>query len=164
LTYWTLSLPRILPKKVTCGDSSLNVPLLGPSTIFPESFHDLISDSSLVGRRIGIPEMFIGGPSTGGSKPVTTRQSIIDLWKIARADLEALGATVVPTPDFPLVTNYEREDFPGRSVNVPGCPPDWNDTERGAMIAHARNEFLLANGDPRCPSLSAVDTTQIWPT
>jgi Asp-tRNA(Asn)/Glu-tRNA(Gln) amidotransferase A subunit family amidase len=32
------------------------------------------------------------------------------------------------------------------------------------MIAHAWNDFLLANGDPRFPSLSAVDTTQIWPT
>ena len=78
-------------------------------------------------------------------------------------DLEALGAVVITTKDFPLVTNYERETFPGQSVNVPGWPPDWNATERGAMIAHAWNDFLIANGDPNCPSLSAVDTTQIWP-
>ena len=141
-----------------------HIQLPDPSTIFPESFHDLISDSSLIGRRIGVPAMYIGGSSTDGSKQVTTRQSVIDLWNIARADLEALGATIITITEFPLVTNYERESFPGQSVNVPGCPPDWNATERGAMIAHAWNDFLLANGDPNCPSLSAVDTTQIWPT
>ena len=141
-----------------------HVQLPGSSTIFPESFHDLVSDTSLIGRRIGVPEMYIGGSSTDDSKPVTTRQSVIDLWKVARTDLESLGATIVPTPDFPLVTNYERETFPGQSVNVPGCPPDWNATERGAMVAHAWNDFLIANGSISCPSLSAVDTTQIWPT
>ena len=141
-----------------------HVQLPDPSTILPKSFHDLVSDSSLIGKRIGVPEMYIGGSSTDSSKPVTTRQSVIDLWKTARVDLEALGATVMTTKDFPLVTNYERETFPGQSVNVPGCPPDWNATERGAMIAHAWNDFLIANGDPNCPSLSAVDTTQIWPT
>jgi amidase len=141
-----------------------HVLLPDPSTIFPESFHDLVSDSSLIGRCIAVPETYIGGSSTDGSKPVTTRQSVIDLWKIARADLETLGATIVPTSDFPIVTNYERETFPGQSVNVPGCPPNWNETERGAMIAHAWNDFLLGNGDPGFPSLSAVDTSQIWPT
>jgi Asp-tRNA(Asn)/Glu-tRNA(Gln) amidotransferase A subunit family amidase len=136
----------------------------GLSAISLESFHDLLSDPPLIGRRIGVPGMYIGGSSTGGSKPVTTRQSVIDLWKIARADLEALGETIVPTPDFPLVANDECEDLPGQSVNAPGCPPNWNATERDAMIAHAWNDFLFANGDPRCPSLSAIDTTQIWPT
>ena len=61
-----------------------HVQLPHPSTILPESFHDLVSDSSLIGRRIGVPEMYIGGSSTDSSKPVTTRQSIIDLWKTAK--------------------------------------------------------------------------------
>jgi amidase len=32
------------------------------------------------------------------------------------------------------------------------------------MIAHAWNDFLIGIGDPSCPSLSAVDTSQIWPS
>ncbi len=134
------------------------------STVYPNNFNALASTSSLRSKRIAVPEMYTGGSASAEGQPVATRQSVIQLWDVAKADLEALGATVVITPDFPLVTNYEKETFPGQRVHIPNAPADWNKTERGAMIAHAWNDFLVANCDPDIPSLAAVDTTQIWPT
>ena len=139
-----------------------HIQLPDSSAVYPRKFRDLAVPSALTGKRIAVPEMYVGGHADG--QPIATRKSVIDLWNIARANLEALEATVVITPDLPLVANYERETFPGQRVNIPGAPPEWNSIERGAMISHAWNDFLVANGDTNIPSLTAVDTTQIWPT
>jgi len=72
----------------------------------PKSFLDLKMSSagSLQGKTIAVSAMYVGGPSEG--RPTIVSQDVINLWKKAKSDLEALGAQVIET-DFPLVTNYE---------------------------------------------------------
>ncbi|MFX5680549.1 hypothetical protein ABTE28_20870, partial [Acinetobacter baumannii] len=71
----------------------------------PPSFAALAEGSSLRGKRIGIPRMFVGddplvgtGPrGVGGptGEPIELRPSLRELLDVARADLEAAGAIVV---------------------------------------------------------------------
>lgn len=131
------------------------------SNLRPESYLQLREQNALKGKRLGVPRMYIGFDEPHG-KHVTTRQSVIDLWKQARGDLEALGATVIET-DFPVVTNYEVETFPGQSVSVPGLPDGWNSLERGPMVAYGWDDFLRQNNDPNWPSLETINTHMIFP-
>ncbi|KAM0281131.1 hypothetical protein ACHAQH_003710 [Verticillium albo-atrum] len=112
-------------------------------------------------------------PSRGPSPDVTsakTRQpcaaafadSVKALWLRAKADLEALGASVTET-DFPLVENYSKQCFPGQAANVPGMPEGWIDTERCEMIALGWDDFLRANDAPNCKTLASVDHEKIRP-
>ncbi|MGN6127784.1 MAG: amidase, partial [Humibacter sp.] len=103
-------------------------PALGPSTPNSLSTPNTSSTPStsntphaataaLRGARLGVPRMYINAdpdagtaehPGIGGStgQPIATRESVMELWSAARADLEAAGAEVVEV-DFPAVTNYE---------------------------------------------------------
>ena len=116
---------------------------------------------SLKGRKIGVPKMYIGGDDPK-AKPVTTNPAVVELWERARADLEALGATVIET-DFPLVTNYEDDSISGQPNNVVGVPSDWNLVERGLLIAKLWDDFLIANADAAHPSLAATDGSLLFP-
>jgi Asp-tRNA(Asn)/Glu-tRNA(Gln) amidotransferase A subunit family amidase len=129
----------------------------------PSSFLDLKSDASrsLQGKRLAVPEMFIGGHDPA-AQPIHVSPEVISLWQRARQDLEALGATVVET-DFPLVSNYEDDSVSGHTNNVVGFQQDWNSKERRELVAYLWDDFLKANGDPNYPSLATVDGAKMFP-
>ncbi|KAJ3960758.1 hypothetical protein N0V92_002599 [Colletotrichum tropicale] len=127
----------------------------------PRSFGELAGCKSLTGLRIAVPEIYIGGPTPSGAKPVTTSPAVIELWKQARKDLEALGAEVVLVDDFPVVTAYENDEL--LPEGCPRRPKDWVSMERSALIAHAWNDFLKSFKDPKIPDLAAVDPFNIYP-
>lgn len=134
-----------------------------PAVQRPASHLDLVAgaESSLVGKRVAVPKMYIGGHDPQ-AKPVATSRQVIDLWERARGDLESLGATVVET-DFPLVTNYEDDSVSGHANNVVGFTPDWNSKERGELVAYTWDDFLRENQDPHLPDLAHADGEKIFP-
>lgn len=129
----------------------------------PSSYLDLVpeAENALRGKRIAVPKMYIGGHDPK-AKPTVVSQDVIELWKRAKADLEALGATVLET-DFPLVTKYEDDSVSGQANNVASFKPDWNSKERGELVACLWDDFLKENGDPNYPGLDVVDGSQIFP-
>ncbi|KAK5108035.1 hypothetical protein LTR62_008870 [Meristemomyces frigidus] len=134
-----------------------------PSVDRPDSWLSIIDDSthSLQGKRIAVPAMYINEPDPA-AKPVTTSPALLTLWHRARADLEALGATVITTA-FPLVSNYEDDSVSGHANNVRGFTPGWNTKERGELVAYLWDDFLRANDDPKYPNLASIDGTQMFP-
>jgi Asp-tRNA(Asn)/Glu-tRNA(Gln) amidotransferase A subunit family amidase len=129
----------------------------------PESFLGLLQGSgeALKGKRLAAPKMFIGGEDPK-AKPTFVSEEVIALWKEAQRTLEALGATVIET-DFPLVSNYEDDSQSGHTNNVVGFPPDWNDKERGELVAYLWDDFLKQNGDPNYPDLASANGSQMFP-
>lgn len=140
------------------------VPIPSVSSVRPESFSALQDTSSLRGKRIGVPSMYIGGDdsSVAPVSKVHPRQSIIKLWREARQALEACGAEVVET-DFPLVTIYESNAASGRLVTVANLPEGWPAKERCEVVAHAWDDFLASNGQKGLESLTVVDPATIFP-
>ena len=145
----------------------------------PRSYHELAPGDrddarrTLAGKRFGVPRMYVNadpdagvgeGLGIGGStgQRIDTRQSIIDLFQSAGADLTAAGAEVVLV-DFPVVSNYER-DRPGvPSIKTRGLvSPEFLEREVLDLSAWAWDDFLRANGDPALPDLAAVDGSRIW--
>jgi amidase len=134
------------------------------STCRPNSFHELSDPTSLKGKKLAVPKMYIGGTdSSPNARPVTIRPSVLALWQQARSVLESLGATIIPT-DFPLLTNYEKDIEKGLIFNVPSAPSDWPLIERGLLVALAWDDFLRSNADPQLPSLKAVRSENIYPS
>ena len=129
----------------------------------PGSFLDLISGSEgcISGKRIAVPKAFIGDPERK-SKAVAIAKDVIELYRQARMDLEAMGATVVET-NFPLVTNYEDDSVSGEANNVVGFKSGWNGKERGELVAYLWDDFLKSNGDRKYPELSSLDGSQMFP-
>jgi amidase len=102
----------------------------------------------------------IGGPT---GERVETRESVMELWRAARADLEAAGAEVVEV-DFPAVTNYEGDRAGAPTIATRGIvPADFLRSEVVELCAWSWNDFLAANGDPALNSLADVDGAQIFP-
>ncbi|CAK7244747.1 MAG: hypothetical protein STHCBS139747_006293 [Sporothrix thermara] len=158
----------------TAGDFWRDQPFVKLSPPWPEGRDaldripsTLSSDKSkwLAGVRIAVPGQYIGQPPPVGARPVMTAASVVALWETARRDLEALGATVVVTPDFPAVTAYENPDDPSLfPQDCPRLPPNWHHLETGPLIAHGWNDFLRQTGDPALPDLSAIaDARSIYP-
>ncbi|MFS0866447.1 amidase [Microbacterium sp. 179-B 1A2 NHS] len=142
------------------------------SAVRPISYPALAADADLDGLRIGVPRMYIGrdpdaGTGTGIGGPtgerIRTRASILDLWRVAHADLEAAGATVVEV-DFPVITNYEGDRADAPTVATRGLvPPAYLRREIVDLSAWAWEDFLQANGDPALDTLAAVDGAAIFP-
>ncbi|MEC5199651.1 amidase [Arthrobacter sp. PL16] len=156
------------------------IPIPPSSELRPDSYTELSTGTPdqarqvLAGKRLGVPRMYINadpeagtGPSPGLGGPtgrrIETRESIIQLWKQARADLEQAGADVVEV-DFPVVSDYEG-DRPGAStISTRGLvSPDYLHSEIVDLSAWAWHDFLQANGDPHLSSLADVDGSQIFP-
>lgn len=136
------------------------VPIPKASDVRPVSFHCLADPFSLSGKRIAVPNCFIGIPS---AKPFhVCTETVQALWKKTRATLESLGAIVIET-DFPLLEKYTKKDFPGQSCNVTGMPSEWTGVERCQMIAAAWDSFLRQNKDEKCPNLVTADADKIHP-
>lgn len=130
----------------------------------PESFSALKEATSLRGKRIGVPSMYIGGDDSSipPVSKVQTRESIIKLWQEARKTLEACGAEVIET-DFPLVTEYEANAASGQLVTVANLPDGWAGKERCEVVSHAWDDFIVANGQRGLDSLTLVDPDTIFP-
>ena len=132
------------------------------SEVRPPSYHALRQDSSLRGRRLGVPRMYINADD-GAPSPIATRASVIALWKEARRALESLGAEVVEV-DFPVVSNYER-DRPGALSMVDRgiVPAEFADRELWELSMLAWHDFLANNNDPALHALADVDSARIFP-
>lgn len=128
----------------------------------PTSFHQLKKENALHGKRLGVPAMYIGGPSP---VPVRTRPSVISAWEKARSALIAGGAIVIELDDFPLVTTYESTSVERDGVwaHIAGLPKDWLKTERCELISHAWDDFLAINNQAGLDTLTAVDPKSIFP-
>lgn len=150
------------------------VKLPTPKEVRPKSFAALAKTTSaaLVGRRIGVPRMFIGadaeqgtgtgmGASTG--RKIEPRPSVLDLWASARTDLEDAGAEVIDV-DFPVVTNYEADRAGAPSVFNRGIVPEaFFDVEIWQLSMWAWHDFLAANAQPGLDALELVDGAKIFP-
>jgi amidase len=128
----------------------------------PESYAALRDPNALRGRRVGIPRMYINADAESDS-PIETRESVIDLWDRARADLKRLGAEVLEV-DFPVVSNYERDRPGARSMVDRGLlPAEFADREIWELSMRSLDDFLAANGDPNLHALADVDGAKIFP-
>ena len=150
------------------------------SSVRPDSYPALAPRTAerarqvLSGTRVGVPRMYIGAdpdagtgphPGIGGStgQPITPRASILELWRVARSDLEAWGAEVVEV-DFPAVTNYEGDRPGAPTIATRGLvSPEFLRSEIVDLSAWAWDDFLRANGDPHLSTLVGVDGSAIFP-
>ncbi|MBK0418607.1 amidase [Leucobacter sp. CSA1] len=138
------------------------VSLPSPSRVRPRDYRRLADPRALRGRRLGVPRLYINADHET-TRPVETRPSVIECWEAARRDLEALGAEVVEV-DFPAVSNYERDRPGARSMIDRGLVPEgFVRSELWDLVVMAWDDFLRANGDPRIPSLDAVNGELIFP-
>lgn len=149
------------------------------SAVRPDSYRALLpadaaaARHTLAGKRFGVPRMYINadpeagvgeGLGIGGStgQRIDTRQSVIDLFQQAAADLIAAGADVVLV-DFPVVSNYECDRAGAPSIRTRGLvSPEFLDREILDLSAWAWDDFLRANADPAIPNLASVDGSRIW--
>ena len=154
------------------------VSLPAASEVRPESYPALAPASAeaaralLRGKRLGVPRMYINADPDAGSgtgiggptgRRIETRESVMQRWRAARADLEAAGAEVVEV-DFPAVTNYEGDRAGAPTIATRGIvPADFLHSEVVELCAWSWNDFLDANGDPALSSLTQVDGAQIFP-
>ncbi|GAB3604542.1 amidase [Microbacterium aureliae] len=155
------------------------VPLPRASEVRPASYADLAVDGAaacgvLTGVRIGVPRMYINAdpdagtgehPGIGGptGQPIRTRESVMELWRAARRDLEAHGVEVVEV-DFPVVSNYEGDRPGAATITTRGfVGADYLRREIVDLSAWAWEDFLRANGDPALSTLADVDGRTIFP-
>jgi Asp-tRNA(Asn)/Glu-tRNA(Gln) amidotransferase A subunit family amidase len=153
-----------VPDEETKGDFYREqkwIPIPGPPTV---QYLSLKNKSALEGKRVGVPKMYVGQrDSNPNAKHPYVSPEVIEVWEQAAQDLEKLGADVVYT-DFPLVTNYEDDSVSHEANNVVGAPPNWNQAERGVLIAKAWNTFLAQNNDPDIKSLNDIeDPAMLFP-
>ncbi|KAF4301708.1 glu asp-tRNA amidotransferase subunit a [Botryosphaeria dothidea] len=147
------TIPRPPRRGRTSGGSSRSSRFPRSPPCEPRDFGALQDPHALAGKRVAVPRCFVG---VEGAEPATVcSPAVRALWEQARADLEALGATVLET-GFPLFEQYTAKDFPGQSANVPGMTEEWVGVERCQMIALAWDDFLRANGDEAINTLTAV--------
>jgi amidase len=144
------------------------------SEVRPESYPALAESASLQGKRFGVPRMYINADEAAGTgdQPrfggptgtrIHTRDSVLDLWRAARADLEAAGAEVVEV-DFPVVSNYEGDRPGAPTIATRGILPDgYLDHEILELSLWSWHDFLDANGDPHLRRLADVEEDLIFP-
>ena len=149
------------------------------SAVRPASYLALLppdrdaAQKTLVGKRFGVPRLYVNADPDAGvgeslgiggatGQRIETRQSVIDLFQAASADLIAAGADVVLV-DFPVVSNYESDRAGAPSIKTRGLvSPEFLDREILDLSAWSWDDFLRANGDPAIPDLAGVDGSLIW--
>ena len=149
------------------------------SSVRPRSYSALLpaereeARNSLAGKRFGVPRMYVNADAEAGvgqglgiggptGRRIETRQSVIDLFQAAGAELTAAGAEVVLV-DFPVVSNYEKDRDGVPSIKTRGLvSSEFLDREILDLSAWAWDDFLRANADPNLPNLAAVDGALIW--
>ncbi|KAF6787911.1 amidase [Colletotrichum musicola] len=133
------------------------VSLPAVSLVRPErSYHALANSSALIGKRIGVPKMYIG-EEDNAAQPVWVNPVVRKLWDQARLTLESLGATVEEV-GFPLVTNYETE-YP-----MPATLGDPDLSGPGDLWPYGWDDFLhYVNDTNSVTRLADVDPLKIFP-
>ncbi len=133
------------------------------SEVRPSDYRSLANPNALVGKRIGVPRMYLNR-DPDASRPIATRESVIALWQAAARDLETLGATIVEV-DFPLVSNYERDRPTAKSMMERGLvPTEFAQAELEALVMFGWHDYLVANNDPTLHSLADVDGGLLIPS
>lgn len=151
------------------------VPIPSVASVRPAFYAELAAPAeALAGKRFGVPRMYINAdpdagtsekPGIGGptGQKINTHASVIDLWKAARAALEAAGAEVIEV-DFPLVSNCEGDRPGAPTVFTRGLvSKEFLHDELWELSAWAFDDFLRANDDPALNRLAEVDGPQIFP-
>lgn len=159
---------------ITEGDFWRNqrvVKLPAASSVRPASYTSLANRSSLRGKRIGVPTMYLGKDASM-KDPIVVRPSILALWQKAAADLRAQGATVIEI-DFEPMHSYEADRPGARSVVERGLmPPEWwfsfgpnavRNSELSDLSPYAYEMFLQSCRDPAFPSWRVIDASQVFP-
>jgi amidase len=103
-------------------------------------------------------------PGIGGStgQRIETRESVMDLFRAAQADLEATGASVTLV-DFPVVSNYEGDRPGAPTIRTRGLvSQEFLECEIRDLSAWSWDDFLRMNGDPKLNRLTDVDSGLIW--
>ncbi|CDX40217.1 Amidase [Mesorhizobium sp. SOD10] len=132
------------------------------SMLRPASYAGLAVQGAPKGKRLGVPKMYIG-KDEDADRPIETRASVLELWRQAARDLEALGAEVIEV-DFPVVSNYERDRPGARSMVDRGLvPTEFAEREIWDLSIWSWDDFLRANADPAIPDLASVDGAKIFP-
>ena len=144
------------------------------SAVRPPSYSSLASaGNTLAGKRFGVPRMYVNAdpeagtgehPGIGGAtgQRIETRESVLELFQAATADLEAAGAEVVLV-DFPVVSNYEGDRPGAPTIRTRGLvSAEFLDREIVDLAAWSWDDFLRANDDPALNRLAAVDGSLIW--
>lgn len=148
-----------VPDEETQGDFYREqkwIPIPGPPKI---EYSSLKNTSALRGKRVGVPKMYVGQrDSDPHAKHPYVSPEVIEMWKKTSQDLEELGTEVVYT-DFPLVTNYENDSVSHEANNVVGAPSNWNQVERGVLVAKAWDAFLEQNNDPDIKGLNDIENS-----
>jgi amidase len=153
------------------------IALPAASAVRPRSYPALLPQGRAAARkllnskRFGVPKMYVNadpdagtGGGIGGStgQPIRTRESIMDLYRAAEADLRDAGADVVLV-DFPAVTRYEGDRTGAPNIRTRGLvSPEFLRREIVDLSAWAWDDFLRANNDPALNRLSDVDGRLIW--
>jgi amidase len=150
------------------------VRLPSPDEIRPASYLSLrAGPGALSGVRLGVPRMYVNADTESGTgtaplggptgQRIQTRDSVIELWRRARQDLESAGATVVET-DFPAVSHYEGDRPGAPTIRDRGLvSPEFLERETEDLAAWALDDFLHANDDPRLHRLVDADGPAIDP-
>lgn len=144
------------------------------SAVRPSSYSTLVSaGNTLAGKRFGVPRMYVNAdpeagtgehPGIGGAtgQRIETRESVLELFRAATADLEAAGAEVVLV-DFPVVSNYEGDRPGAPTIRTRGLvSTEFLDREIVDLAAWSWDDFLRANDDPALNRLAPVDGSLIW--
>ena len=155
------------------------VALPAASAVRPASYPALLpgdpasAQKALAGKKFGVPRMYVNADPEAGTgeprgiggatgQPIETRESIMELYRAAEADLRAAGAEVVLV-DFPAVTNYEGDRPGAPTVHTRGLvSAEFLHREILDLSAWAWDDFLRANGDPALNRLADVDGDLIW--
>ena len=137
------------------------------SELRPASYPAIANPRALEGKRIAIPRMYINKAPVDvvldDIDVIETRDSVVELWHQAKADLEALGAEVVET-DFPVVTNYESRGPGAKNLTARGLVPEhFAEHELWELSMFGWHDFLAANNDPKLNALDQVDPDKIFP-
>jgi amidase len=137
------------------------------SELRPDSYAAIANPNALQGKRIAIPRMYINKAPVDivldEIDVIETRDSVVELWQQAKADLEALGAEVVET-DFPVVTNYESQGPEAKNLTARGLVPEhFAEHELWELSMFGWHDFLAANNDPKLNALAQVDPEKIFP-
>lgn len=137
------------------------------SELRPYSYPAIANPNALQGKRIAIPRMYINKAPVDvvldDIDVIETRDSVVELWHQAKADLEALGAEVVET-DFPVVTNYESRGPGAKNLKARGLVSEhFAEHELWELSMFGWHDFLAANNDPKLNALDQVNPDKIFP-
>lgn len=143
------------------------------SSVRPVSYLELGGNvDALRGKRFGVPKMYVNadpkaGTGAGGiggatGQPIRTRDSIMELYRAAEADLRRAGVELTLV-DFPAVSNYEGDRPGAPTVRTRGLVSTaYLQREIMDLSAWSWDDFLRANGDPNLHRLADVDGERIW--